>query len=53
MMRIHIACSKIEHLRQSDEVVIVRTYSATCPVAMLESSMIRTGMARDGQRFLF
>ena len=52
-MRIHIACSKIEHLRQSDEVVIVRTYSATCPVAMLESSMITTCMVWDGQCFLF
>ena len=52
-MRIHIACSKIEHLRQSDEVVIVSNYSTTCPVAMLESSMIRTGMGWNGQRFLF
>ena len=53
MMKIHIVCSKTDQLRQGDEVVVARTHSATCPVAMLENYMVRTGMAWDDQRFLF
>ena len=53
MMRIHIVCSKTDRLRQGDEVVVARTHSTTCPVAMLESYMVRTGMAWDDLCFLF
>ena len=52
-MRIHIVRSKIDQLRQDDEVVVARTNSATCPVAMLERYMARTKTAWDDQRFLF
>ena len=52
-MRIHIVRSKIDQLRQGDEVVVARTNSATCPVAMLERYMARTKTAWDDQRFLF
>ena len=52
-MRIHIVRSKTDQLRQGDEVVVARTNSATCPVAMLERYMARTKTAWDDQRFLF
>ena len=35
-MSIHIASSKVDQYRQGDSVVVVRTGSPTCPVAMLE-----------------
>ena len=53
MMRIHIVRSKTDQLRQGDEVIVARTNSATCPVAMLERYLARTKMAWDDQRFLF
>ena len=52
-MRIHIVRSKTDRLRQGDEVVVARTNSGTCPVAMLERYMTRTKTAWDDQRFLF
>ena len=52
-MRIHIVRSKTNQLRQGDEVVVARTNSATCPVAMLEKYMARTRTPWDDQRFLF
>ena len=53
MMRIHIVRSKTDQWRQGDEIVVARTNSSTCPVAMLESYMVRTKMLWDDQRFLF
>ena len=52
-MRIHIEHSKTDQLQQGDEVLVSRTMSKTCPVAMLESYMERTGMAWSDCRFLF
>ena len=53
MMRIKILQSKTDQLRQGDELVIARTGNLTCPVAMMEKYMGRTGMALDDQRYLF
>ena len=53
MMKIKILQSKTDQLRQGDELVIARTGNLTCPVAMLERYMDRTGMSLDDQRYLF
>ena len=53
MMKIKILQSKTDQLRQGDELVIARTGNLTCPVAMLERYMNRTGMSLDDQRYLF
>ena len=53
MISLHIAQSKTDQLCKGDEVLIARTKSETCPVAMLEYYLKRTGMALDDQRFLF
>ena len=53
MMKIKILQSKIDQLRQGDELVIARTANCTCPVAMLERYMSRTSMSQDDQRYLF
>ena len=53
MMKIRILQSKMDQLRQGDELIIARTGGCTCPVAMLESYMQRTGMDWEDQRFLF
>ena len=52
-MRIHIEHSKTDQLRQGDEVLIARTKSDTCPIAMLGCYMLRTGMTWTDHRFLF
>ena len=53
IMRIHIEHSKTDQLRQGDEVLISRTKSKTCPVAMVENYMEKTGMSMNDSRFLF
>ena len=53
MMSIRIRCSKNDQLRQGDEVVIARTWSQTCPVAMFEHYLQRVGMTTSDSRFLF
>ena len=53
MMKIKILQSKTDQLRQGDELVMARTGNLTCPVAMLERYMDRTGMSLDDQRYLF
>ena len=53
MMKIKIIQSKTDQLRQGDELVIARTGNPTCPVAMLERYMNRTGMSWEEQRYLF
>ena len=53
MMKIKIIQSKTDQLRQGDELVIARTGNPTCPVAMLEIYMNRTGMSWEEQRYLF
>ena len=53
MLKIRIVCSKTDQLRQDNEVLVARTNSSTCPVAMLERYMRRTSMSPDDQRPLF
>ena len=36
VMKVHITSSNTDQLRQGDEVLLARTRSLTCPVAMLE-----------------
>ena len=52
MLAIKIPGSKTDQLRQGDEVVISRTGSQTCPVAMLECYMARTATPHEDQHFL-
>ena len=53
ILRIRIERSKTDQLRQGDEVLIARTRSSTCPVALLESYMKQTRMSWEDNRFLF
>ena len=53
MMKVHNVHSKTDHLRQGDEVVVARTYAATCPVTVFKSYMKRASMAWDDQHFQF
>ena len=53
MMRIRITGSKANQLRQGDEVVVARTGSRSCPVAMLEHFMAVNNMSPDDQRYIF
>ena len=53
MMTIHIAHSKTDQLRLGDSVVVARTGSITCPVAMLERYLVRTATAADDKKYLF
>ena len=50
MMSIQIFCSK---LHQGDSVVVARTGTPTCPVAMLEQYFAMTCMSVNDERFLF
>ena len=47
MLKIHIVRSKTDQLRQGNEVLVARTNTNTCPVAMLERYMQRTTMSLD------
>ena len=52
MMKIRILTSKTDQLRQGDELVVARTGSSTCPVAMLEHYMaIYYRHVMEGSRF--
>ena len=53
MMKIRIVSSKTDQFRQGDELVVARTNTQTCPVAMLERYLCRTGTLRDDERPLF
>ena len=53
LMKIKILQSKTDQLRQGDELVIARTGKHTCPVAMMERYMNKTGMTLNDQRYLF
>ena len=53
MIIIQLPRSKMDQLRKGDEVAIAQTGNITCPVAMLERYMARTGMAWDEERLLF
>ena len=45
--------SKTDQLRQGNEVVVARTSSETCPVAMLETYIQRGGIQMDSSQKLF
>lgn len=52
-MILYIPQSKTDQLRKGNEMIIARTGNPTCPVAMLESYLARTGMQLSDQRLLF
>ena len=52
-LTIQIPCSKTDQLRQGNEVVVARTSSETCPVAMLETYIQRGGIQMDSGQKLF
>ena len=45
--------SKMDQLRQGNKLVIARTGNSTCPVAMLETYLAKTGTQLSDHRFLF
>ena len=53
MLKIWIVYSETDQLCQGDEVLVARTNSHTCPVAMFERYMQWTCMPPDDQHFLF
>lgn len=50
---VHISLSKIDPLQQGNEVVTARTGNPTCPIAMLEAYMKKTGNRWNEQHLLF
>ena len=52
-MEVQIASSKTDQLRKGDEVLIVRTRSPTCPVAMLERYMQVAQIPPGSEEFLY
>jgi len=52
-LTIQIPRSKTDQLRQGNEVVVARTSSETCPVAMLETYIQRGGIQMDSSQKLF
>ena len=53
MAKLRICQSKADQLRKGDEVLIARTRTATCPVAMLEKYMAMAGIPPSSELFLF
>ena len=53
MVTIHIVCSKTDQLRQGDKVLVTRSNSCSCPVAMVERYMQCMDMSPSDQHFLF
>jgi len=53
MLKVHVVKSKNDQLRQGSELLIARTSSSTCPVAMLERYMARTGMRWQDNCYIF
>ena len=53
MVKIHISGSKNDQQRKGDEVLVARTKSCTCPVAMLERYMAVNSIPQDDQRYIF
>ena len=51
--KLHIRHSKTDQLRKGNEVLLARTGSATCPVAMLERYMAAASIPRESELFLF
>ena len=53
MVRILLPRSKTDQLRQGQEVLVARTNTATCPVAMLERYMAAAEITPGSESFLF
>ena len=53
MAKLKIRRSKTDQLRKGDEVLIARTGSHTCPVAMLEKYMAKAGLSASSNLCLF
>jgi len=53
MIKVRIVTSKTDQLRQGNELLVARTRSRTCPVAMLERYMAMTGISWSDQAFFF
>ena len=53
MMSIKIVWSKTDQLRLGDTVVVSRTGTPMCLVAMLQSYLLRTGTTTNDKNFLF
>ena len=53
MVKISLPRSKTDQFRQGHEVLIARTSTPTCPVAMLERYMATAGIASASDLFLF
>ena len=52
-MSIHLASSKTDQYRQGDTVIVVRTGSNTCPVAMLERYYEMASISKESKLRLF
>ena len=50
---ISIKIPKADQLRQGDQVVIARTNSTSCPIAMLDRYMVKAKIPADSSLFLF
>ena len=53
MMSIKIVWSKTDQLRLGNTVIVARTGTPTCPVAMLQSYLLRTGTTTKDKNFYF
>lgn len=52
-MSIHISSSKTDQYRQGDSVMVARTSSPTCPVAMMEKYFARAQLSSSSNLLLF
>ena len=52
-VKLYIPKSKTDQLRQGNKVLLARTGSTTCPVAMLEKYQAKAKVSLDSQLFLF
>ena len=52
-MEVHITSSKTDQYRQGDKVIVARTGSHTCPVAMLERYYAMGSTTKDAKLRLF
>ena len=52
-MAVHIKHSKTDQMRQGDKVVIARTATGMCPVAMLEAYIIKGNVKLNSSQKVF
>ena len=53
MMKIKIPHSKMDQYRQGDEILIARSFTSRCPMAILEWYMAKAKVQLDDKEFLF